>query len=75
MHLFQRVAKPVVICKRCGICTFRGSPSVWPLLSLDRTHFSGRDGALFVSELGTRGLTQSKHSFKVCFNYELHSIE
>lgn len=75
MHLFQRVAKPVVICKRCGICTFKGSPSVWPLLSPDWKGFRGRDGALFISALGTLGLAQSKHSFKVCFNYELYFIE
>ena len=58
-----------------GCNLHRGYTSVWLLLRLDWEQFGGRDGALFISVLGIQGWAQSKHSFTVCFSYELHFVE
>ena len=53
----------------------RGYTSAWLLLRLDWEQFGGRDGAFFISVLGTQGRAQSKHSLTGCFSYDLHFIE
>ena len=43
----------------------RGYTSAWLLLRLDWEQFGDRDGAFFISVLGTQGGAWSKHSLTV----------